>query len=250
METSVVESKRGGALAHTMGGWEDIDTRDLLIGRVLLMQGPSKLVQEEKAKFGEIRNSLTGELLAGRGEKFEFVPFRQNKTWVLLNTSGQFVREVPLRDHLDWVGKREIVEGTETLRVYETQNFLVLTTKQVEQGARIPLRIAFRATSYYAAKQLTSLAVTAADIGLKNMWDKTYILSSELVENEKGKFYRFVVGEGRPTTDAEKAVIARSQELVGQANLVFDDTVEDIATAPVDDVGTAQGKAAAQEFQA
>jgi hypothetical protein len=149
-------------------GTENVIGSDLLLAKILPMQGMSKLVMDGKAVVGEFRDSLSGEKLGSIAEPFAIIPFHVEKQWDILepNEAGDFkwVRTIPLienptspgyNDNLTWMDKETREDGkvVQVKRV-RRMNFYVLIAKHIEEGSAIPYVLSFKSTSYKEGKKL------------------------------------------------------------------------------------------------
>lgn len=151
-----------------MAGWEDTGVtlgQDLVIAKILPMQGMSKLVTDGKATFGSFVDSLTGVKLGSVTEPIAMVPFHVEKFWDIqeMNEEGKFkwVRTIPLvenpadenyNDNLTWSDKEN---GVEIKRV-RRMNFYVLLNKEIDDNSAVPYILSFKSTSYKEGKKLLS----------------------------------------------------------------------------------------------
>jgi len=83
-------------------GWDNdvyLGANDIIIPKILPMQGLSVMVADGKAMMGEFRDSLSGEKLGSIAEPIPFIPFHVEKVWDILEEDGdqyKWVRSEPL----------------------------------------------------------------------------------------------------------------------------------------------------------
>lgn len=138
---------------------ERISMKEILIPKLLHMQGQSVLVSDEKAKPGDIANSVTGQVFT---KPCEIIPFlKLPSTWVVNDiklVDGQVEKEfreiydvTPENEDQDWEVKNEqgiVIES----RDY-TMNFMVLVVEDIDA---FPYVLSFRRTSLRAGKKLAN----------------------------------------------------------------------------------------------
>ena len=60
-------------------GVEETTTKDLLIPRLMIMQGLSQNVIDGKAKMGDVVDSMANEVIGGKDKPVKFLPFKVEK---------------------------------------------------------------------------------------------------------------------------------------------------------------------------
>ncbi len=81
-ETQVAtQESRHLAAVTQAANQQEIVASDVIIPRLLLMQGISPLVMTRKAQIGELRRSTTGEKLGDPENSVDLVPLRMTNTW-------------------------------------------------------------------------------------------------------------------------------------------------------------------------
>lgn len=195
-------------VANSAWGAEDANTENVLIPKLLLMQGLSQAVSDEKASMGDFVDSTTLEVLGTGREKgykpVRFIPIKCFETWVVYEKLGgeklQFKEIVPFGgENAKW--ERE----TETYRRDRVLNFYVLLEEQANNPAALPYTLAFRRTSFVAGKKLSThftQCKLAATRGKGRPPAATiFELSATKRENDHGTFYVWDVapaGETKP----------------------------------------------------
>jgi hypothetical protein len=148
------------------GAWgapETISRKEILIPKLLLMQGVSQLVSDEKAAAGDIVNSVSAKILGGKGTKsVEIIPIMKlPSTWVInelvmeggaLKKKFKEMIEVNAQnENWDWTIKD--AKGNVTHERDYTINFFVLV---VDDITGFPYQLSFRRTSLRAGKKLSN----------------------------------------------------------------------------------------------
>lgn len=157
--SDLTKKSKAGALApaSTLSAWSDgaptISKNDLIISKVLLMQGMSKLVTEGSARMGEIRDSVTGEMLADVGQTLEIVPFLCKKFWVQFSKGEKA---------LEYAGKVEVVDNPSDpyynadwdWETPEGRNDYAYEFFVLVPGETMPKIVSFRRTGLKAGKKM------------------------------------------------------------------------------------------------
>lgn len=178
-------------------GAENISAQDIVIPKILLMQGMSKLVSDGRAAVGDLVDSITVEKLGNRKEPLSFIPFLTFKTWIESKKKGEkyeFVRQVPM-DATNEDLPVEFTEGESIMRRDRSLNVYVLLPRDIARGEGVmPYVISFRRTSYQGGKTLATMIQKLAEFN-KPAASKTFELIVADKENDKGKFVVLTVGE-------------------------------------------------------
>lgn len=171
-------------------GTEDIDNEDIIIPKVLVMQGMSKRVTEGKAKLGDMVDSLTGEILGDTDTPIDFIPFKTFKTWIVFH-NDEYKETIPVTPkNKDWPIEDK-VDGVHVRRD-KVFNCYCLLPEQIESGEFLPFVLSFRRTSYYAGRKLTT-AFARLRMFKKPAFSKVFRLSSEKQTKDKHTFFTFDV---------------------------------------------------------
>lgn len=200
-----------------------IDSKDFLIAKLLLMQGLSTWVQEEKARAGEIRGSLDCNKVAEKEGSLEIIPFQVYKTWVTVAKAGnEFISQQPLTPANYSKPREEVIDGKECLN-FETLNYYCVLPEEIKKGMFMPYVVSFRSTSYTAGKTLETHRALLQEFG-KPLPFKTFNLGSAARENDKGKFYVYTITESRDTTDSELEAVKHWFNIVKQGGAKVDES--------------------------
>jgi hypothetical protein len=223
-----VTTQTSGPLAtiyHDLMDDAPIDTSDLVIPKILLMQGMSKLVQEEKARLGEMRDSLDNSLLGSKDTPLEFIPFQVFKSWLIFHVDGNKIeyqgQEPMTAANASWP-LEEIVDG-KVIRRDKALNFFCVLPSEVEEGLFFPKILSFRRTSYQAGKKLETWRAKLKAFN-KPLAAKTFKLISNKTENDLGVFYTFDIEAGRDTTEAELKAASQWRSVVAAKPVKIDDS--------------------------
>jgi hypothetical protein len=171
-----------------------IDQTDILIPKLLLMQGLSKWVSEEKAAMGDIVNSVTGKLLGGKKDSINFIPIAHNKTWVRYKIEGGSPKYIGIEPHTPANARRpweEEIDGVK-YRNDACLNFFVLLESEIQDPRAMPYALSFRRTSYNAGKKLITHFAQCDMAGLAP-YAGVLTLSSSKQQNDHGPYYTYDV---------------------------------------------------------
>lgn len=157
------------------------DSNDIMIPRILLMHGTSTLVGQEKARQGDIIDSISHEVLANSKKAIEFIPIKQlDKAWSIEKYTGkkyEFERTDPWDPTL--ANQLEFEEGGEKKRRNARLSFYVLLARDCGSN-HLPYMVSFQRTSYKAGKNIASFFQEALFAFKKG--DKTSIPMGQVFE--------------------------------------------------------------------
>lgn len=242
------ETKAVGAVVNNQSwGSEGVDASDVVIPKLLLMQGQSEFVASGKAKAGDIARSTTSEILGGSQKGVEIIPILSFKTWVNLEENGsrfeyrgaEPVTAANVNDPLEWV------QGGKKWRRDKCLNFYVLLPQDIAREAAamsnlektgafpdpkdalLPCVLSFRRTSYGAGKTLSTHFIQAAHFHRPPAVSR-FLLTSKMEKNDKGTFYIFEVANAGLTEEKDLDVCRRWYETITQTkvNVKVDDSHE------------------------
>jgi hypothetical protein len=178
-----------------------IDQADILIPKLLIMQGLSEFVAQEKAVMGDIVNSVTGEVLGGKGKPISFIPLMMNKVWIKYKIQGgeqKYVGTIPwsaANSNTKW---EDVDKDGALLRNDACLNFYVMLERDLESSSGLPYLVSFRRSSYRNGKKLvTHFAQT--QMANVSPYAMTLSLTSSKEQNDKGTFYIFDIMPGKDT---------------------------------------------------
>ena len=196
------------SLATNLDAWggEPLSARDVIIPKILAMQGLSDLVTEGKARFGEFVDSVTHEVLGSIEKPIEFVPFHMEKVWIISSRKvgtdkfefDKYEAVTPANENA--YPLTEIIGDTEMKYEYAMQFYVLLPS-----DPSMPKVITFKSTSGRTGKVLfTQMFVRNRAAGLI---PPAYImeLGGKKEKNDKGTF---VVMEVKPKGKTSEALLA------------------------------------------
>lgn len=210
MGKEVTKVKAGDLAVHAaeMDAWgseQEVSSKDVLISKILPMQGLSKLVAARQAQFGEYRDSVTGDLLGSIDEPVPFIPFHCEKFWIVTKKEG---------DKFTFQGREELTRVNEnrqweevtpegTFRYDYTFLFYVIFPKDVEEGIPTPYTLQFNRTSVRGGKKLFTQMFIRNKQMSKTPASFVMNLEGSMKENDKGTFVVNDVSVNREATTEE-----------------------------------------------
>lgn len=189
-------------------GFEDVETDDLIVPRVKVIQALSPERKAKTADEGDIINSLTGEKLNGK----IFVPvfmFKSNIKWPVN-------REDPIEcmARLGKVGvsKDGVSLACATCRQNEFDNTkegkdaIPLCSKYINffgffKGEKAPIILSFSKTNYNEGKTMISLAKSV----MQNMWNYGYRLEAKEKSKNSNSWFVIIPSMDLASSDEDKA---------------------------------------------
>jgi hypothetical protein len=196
------------------GGGQALTSKDILIGKILPMNFMSEKVKEEKAKYGEFRDTVFNKKFGDLKTPFEFVPIYMEKKWiefdVIANKAGARKREykqiIPIVDNPTAAGYNDdlpYVDPEHNIERDRCMDFYVLIPEEIKTGEAIPYILSFRRTSIKAGQKLAmQMFQRNAKAGLPPA-AVTMKLSGKTVQNDEGEFVVMDVESARKTEKAE-----------------------------------------------
>jgi hypothetical protein len=223
--TKQEDQKQIAEMAKAFGG--PVSTTDVLIPKILLMQSLSDFVVDDKAAAGDLVDSVSGEVVAGKGKHLEVIPISMYKTVVIERNNGskwEYVRTQPYKSG-DEKNLWEFTENGERLRGNVTLNFFVLRADQVDQPDALPYAAAFRRTSKKAGQYIATHFMKASMAGKPPM-SKTILIGSKSEKGDQGPYHVFTAATGRDTAMPEMKAAFRWVEMVKQGLTKVDESDE------------------------
>lgn len=222
------------------GGWdtEVVDTKDIIIPKILLMHPTSEMVKKGTRNQGEIIKSTSGDVVAKRGETFDVIVFEKWKEWRIMKknpTSGRFeyVRLEPWtseNDSLPW----DFEENGVPFRRDKTMNFYGVLAKEADGGNAFPVKLSFVRTGFKTGLKIAD-AYARALMEKQPPTRQVFKIGSELVNGKEETFFAFTAEAGQATTDAQKSAALQWRQVVQLAkknNTIVDHEVdEEVSTS-------------------
>lgn len=200
----------------------NIDASDLEPGYYVIAQkmskGPvEKMVEENKAKYGDIVDTMPWKVVGGESKAVAVIPISQKKLWERyekVDGNKKLIERVPFgSSNANW--KYEAEENGKKIENRLVMYWGLLPIFDGKPGN--PVVAKFKGASFRSGKRLASLIAYSG-----TAFGKVYFLSTEKQTNEKGTFHIFAVAEGRDAT-AEESEMAE-----GWANALSGKNLEEV----------------------
>jgi hypothetical protein len=254
MDSKELEVRPSQALsAHLAADWEApaISTQDIIIPKILPMQGLSVAVAEGRAQMGEFRDSLNNTLLGTITSPVHLIPFFMDKAWDILEEqadgSFKWAKTVPVvenpasADYNDnWKWEAE-VNGIKVKNVRRF-NFYMLRPEEVADGSSVPYIFSFKSTSIKEGKKLfTQMYMRNIKAGLPPA-AYTIKVGGVRQKNDKGIFIvpQYTIDRKATPEELQECLMWIKTIKSGRVKVDNSDTQETEAEATVVDSGTAE----------
>jgi len=223
-----VAKKEQNEVAEMDMGWgaaENFDPQDLMLSKIWLMHPLSDMVENEEAVSGELRDSISKELLGDNKTPFEVVVFSMYKTLLTLRGDKRSPTKVDIEPltvtnaGLPFTGTDE--DGEEVHRSH-CYNFYVLPVNEIDIA--LPMVVTMRNTSVKVAKRLMTDFKRFEQVG-RNSAGFIVKLKNAKEENKKGdKYLVFDYEVGRQTTNEELAIAFKWYKNLKDTTIKVDDS--------------------------
>jgi hypothetical protein len=188
------------APGETWGAGKHIDSKDIIIPKIQLMQKMSELVDQGKAKAGEFVNSLEGVVIGSKDKPVELIVLDTYKT-IQVFENNDYKTTLPYTPDEAAKPYEETV-GTIKVKRSHVTNFYVLLVNDIKKDTPFPLVLSFKGTSSYAGRKLNTMLMKLQMLNRPSA-GAVFSLTSKEEENDKGKYYVMDVSQTRATTDDE-----------------------------------------------
>jgi len=198
----LVETKTTEVSAVNLNDWGDVvvESKDLILPKILLQQAMSEAVKQRLAMSGDYFNSLTNEVVSSDKGEVEVLPFFCRQSYVVEKWNGKRFEFLRTDICLPGEGQRPFEEtiGSDRLKNVHCYDFFCLT-----KDGGVPCIISFRSTSHKAGKQLFNLMYVLNIAAKKTPADKWITLSRKEVSNDMGTFWVMDFKPSRQSTQEE-----------------------------------------------
>lgn len=209
------------------GAGGNLDSKDLLVPRLILMQSSSTWVKEEKFKPGSFVHSLDMVSLGGKASPVELIVFQSFKSIYKEKLEGkkfEWVENLPWNSETSQLPWEEII-GTEVYKNSPCINFYCITTKDVADGNVFPILISFKKSGLKTGKKLTTF-LTKLQMFKSPSAAITFNLTSYLEEKDGDKYYVPEISQGRKTTVDELTYAKLMYDLIKSSSVKVDEVDE------------------------
>jgi hypothetical protein len=204
-------SEKGLVNPAEMAEWgtQALSAKDVLIPRLLLMQGMSPMVTKGDGKIGEIRESLNESLLAAPEKSFEIIPFKMDRIWKEMELDKKTVKQIiPVVDDAtspDYNDDlpNDVRDAKENLigHRFRALRFFAL----LPHISPLPHMVEFKSTSLRAGKKLATQMYTTNRMLGKSPAATVFKLTGRKEEKDKQVFALFDVAVSRESSAEEVA---------------------------------------------
>jgi hypothetical protein len=219
-----------------------IETKDLEIPKLMLMQPMSDAVGAQKAKFGELINTMDGSVVGGvDAAPVEIIPLKQFKTVRIYDMTSQppkFIRSEPDDGKNSNFENREGNENGIPVKRVLNMNFFVLIKKEIDADEAFPAVVSFKSTSIPAGKQVATQMFKMIQLD-KAPYSKTIMLGAKRETKDKKTWAVFEIGKGgladqKAITVAEKWLVslAAAQNVIIVGDNEDNDMESDVSNSP------------------
>lgn len=234
------------------GSWgsEGISNSDIIIPRLLLMQGLSEAVNDGVAAAGDIIRSTTRKILAKKGDGVDFIPLMSFKSWVLSEKVAdkfEYRREEPMNaanENLPWSFTAKNDKGVDTeWRRDQSINIYTLLADDIARAGKalealsrgempaaedalMPCLISFRRSSYRTGRQMLTFFKSCEQFKVPPA-SGVYKLSSAIEKGEKGTYHVFQAEQKGRSTVEQLGVAKDWWKILNTAKIAIDaDTLD------------------------
>lgn len=245
------------AVVEDISDWgvKEVSANDLIVPQILVMQGLSVLVVDEKAAIGEFRDSLTGSLLGHyTTAPIEVIPFYCTEVFSISKQlpDGGFkylrtdaIIKSPMKagynDNAPWSDKEMINGALTEIKRTRRYNFFVLLPSEIEAmgEAAMPYFISFKSTSVKEGKKLFNMMYVRNIASGLAPAAFHFKIAGKKEKNEKGTFIVPTVEQSAKTSSIELSMALKWYKMVsgGAAAVKMHD---DDAETTVADTGTGE----------
>lgn len=228
--TNQLQTKQDNFLApiqnkQAWGNAPTLSKRDLVIPRIHMMQGLSEKVTAGEASFGELVDSVSGEVLGGPKQPLEIIPISMKKLVVVEEYDAKS-KKYHYKETLPGTPENEALPYEEEgIKRTGMMSFFVLLPRDVAQGGAIPKVLTIRGTSRQAGRIMATqmYAINASATPWLPPPAFTFTLSVKIEKNEKGTYAVFEAKKGRASTPEELAVAFNWHEQISKGDAKIDE---------------------------
>lgn len=209
---------------------EKVSAQDILIPKLLLMQGLSELVTSGEATIGEFVCTTSKEVFGNYEKSFTVVPFYIHKKWIEYEiiktrngTDKKFSQMIPIVTDPAAPGFNDnlplLEDDIERVRVFD---LYCLIPSEVEMGLAFPYVIPFQKTSMDAGR--TAYTQMYIRNGANGLSYAALDISAKTKQNDHGTFGVPAVKLARKSTELEMEAAAHWYKAVVGGQTKLDDS--------------------------
>lgn len=222
------------------GSWgaEESSSEDIIVPKILLMHGQSKLVLKGEQQVGTLIKSTDQAILAKKGEAVRVIPFSMVKTWrnsEIVNGQAEWRGEepwTPANTDMPWEYEEKDAKtgAMKKMRRDKAYNFYCILAADAKKGFAMPVRLQFARTSRKAGNLVADYFSQCKAQGKPPAtlaWD----IGSEFIEGDKQKYFVFTAKQAANTTLEEMTVCKQWWEIITkQKARIKDHDIDDSET--------------------
>lgn len=224
---------------HTPRGFDGFTSEDLIVPRLNLLQALSKAVTDGIGKMGQFQDSLTQEILGDSvevvllGMKNGAVYFKPGEGMVcktmdgVTSINGDTCAKCPYNEY--WKAWKE--DGSPPA-CSASKEFITITRGTVKSEESRPLMVTFMKTGFKTGKKLATIARLAN----RDIYFRSYIITSEKSKNDKGTFCKMNVNIGTPLSPEEYTQAERWYEILNTSKITVAGDEDTFDTKSMDEV--------------
>jgi hypothetical protein len=223
--TTEVSTAQAAELADVFGTANNVSSNDIIIPKLMCMQGLSQLVMDGKARFGEFVDSTTEEVVGNIDTGIELIPFMMEKLWYLSERVGddyEFKGIEPVTPANENSPYEFMLDG-KAMKRQMVRNFYFLNPNDMA----LPCIVSFKGMSTRAGKQLATLMYLKNPSEGKQPPAYHVIISGEKTKNDKGTFAVLKVSKGNPSAVEEQMEAAKWYKTIMSGQAKAHDVVEE-----------------------
>jgi len=205
----------------------DVSARDLVIPKVLLMQGMSKLVTNGDAVMGELRESLENKLVGGVDSPMNFIPFNYERFWAISKFDGtqyKYIHSEPVSASNERAQQIQWENADGKYRRDFVYRFYVIRPEEVAEDVALPYAIDFKRTSNRAGKKLVTQCWVKSKMAGLNPASKVMQLVVLRDTKDGNTYVKYDVAVGRDSTASEIAAALQVRKMVSAVEIKVADT--------------------------
>jgi hypothetical protein len=188
------------ALSQNLDDWgqADMSSQDMIIPKILCMQGLSDLVSEGKAKMGDFADSLSGEVIGSIDKPVKIIPFHMEKIYIISKKESGDRFEF---DRIESVEGQNYPFEDEVNGVKYKYEYCMQFYCLRPEDTTLPYVVSFKSTSLRSGKVLsTQMFVRNRAAGLVPP-AYTMELGGKKEKNDKGTFIIMEAKQAEKTSD-------------------------------------------------
>jgi len=229
MNKEMQTKQKGEVTLDTWGGRStQFTSQDIVIPRIYAAQHMSEVVKDKTAEYGQLIDTMNGEIHGDLTSPVAFVPFYVQKKWmefdIVTNKAGARKREYKQTILIDHSNDNlpHVEENIERDRVVEVY---CLLPKEVESGNAFPYVISFRRTSLKAGNKVITQILRNEALN-KPPCASVMELSAKDTQNDDGSFVVLDTKATRPATMEEMQESLKWFKMVMSGKTRVDEEVE------------------------